>query len=302
MVGFQSLYSIALRRAVATAFAASATLLGPVRPLSAGILGDAASETRKERESASPNDDDPCDCDDDDDGFGEFLWDLTIGTMLETVFGPSEKRLGQDACGRTVVTRWYAVPQRDDIFAPFPYSQDTPGIIVPIDRPHVDSYLFSGRFAFEYGNDFDALDRFAGSALVEWRSGLGFDASGHVYREDLGAGEQDELSVGDVNLLWRMVQTERTQWRLGIGANWLADSIDAEAGLNFTLRADYFPARPFILSGEIDYGTIGSASMFHGRASVGVNIQQVEFFLGYDHRAIGDVEIAGPMLGVQLWY
>lgn len=299
MVGSRFLFAPAMRCATATASAA-AMLLVPARPLVAGILGDAASETRSERSSSS--DDERCDCDEDDDGFGAFLWDLTFGTMLETVFGPSEKRLEEDACGRTIVTRWYVIPQREDIFAPFPYSQDTPGVIVPIDRPHVDSYPFSGRFAFEYGNDFDVLDRFAGSALIEWRSGLGFDASGHIYREDLDAAGQDELSVGDANLLWRMVQTERTQWRLGIGANWLADAIDAEAGLNFTLRADFFPARPLILSGEIDCGTIGSAFTFHGRASAGFNVQQTEFFIGYDYRSIGDVDLEGPMLGVQFWY
>ncbi|MEX2185401.1 MAG: hypothetical protein WD875_01350 [Pirellulales bacterium] len=146
------------------------------------------------------------------------------------------------------------------------------------------------------------LDRFAGSALVEWRTGLGFDASSHVYREDLATGGRDQLGVGDVNLLWRMVETERTVWRLGVGMNWLADSIDDTGGVNLTLRTDFFPVKPLILSGEIDYGTLGHASTFHGRASAGFNIDQTEFFVGYDYRSIGSVELEGPMLDVQFWY
>ena len=273
------------------------------RLLQAGILGDAASETRStSSESSSSRQDDHCRCDDDDDGFGSFLWDLTVGSFLHVVFGGSEWRQDYDACGRPRWSRWYLIPTHDDEFAPFPYHQDTPGIIVPPDHPCCESCYFSARLAFEYGYDFDVLDRFAGSALVEWRNGLGFDASGHIYREELAAGGQDELSVGDVNVMWRMVETERTQWRLGLGVNWLADSIDTEAGLNFTLRADYFPVKPLILSGELDCGTIGSAGTFHGRGSVGFNIRQTEFFVGYDYRSIGEVDLEGPMLGVQFWY
>lgn len=268
--------------------------------LHAGILGDAANETRdgKPSEESSRHD---CD-DDDDDGFGSFLFDLVFGTMLECVFGTSEKRLGTDACGRTIVTRWYVIPYRDDVFTPFPYCQDNPGTLVPMDRPHVDSYYFAGRFAFEYGNNFDTLDRFAGSALVEWRTGLGFDASGHSYGEDLPTGGRDHLAIGDVNLLWRMAQTERTQLRLGVGMNWLADSVDTEAGINFTARGDIFPMKPLILTGEFDFGTIGDATTLHGRGSVGVNFGQTEFFVGYDYRSIDDVDLKSPMLGVQFWY
>ena len=102
--------------------------------------------------------------------------------------------------------------------------------------------------------------------------------------------------------MWRVNQTVRTQWRLGVGMSWLADSVDDTAGVNFALRTDYFPMKPLIFCGELDHGTLGHANTFHGRASVGFNIDQTEFFAGYDFRSIGDVDVEGPMLGVQFWY
>jgi hypothetical protein len=42
--------------------------------------------------------------------------------------------------------------------------------------------------------------------------------------------------------------------------------------------------------------------MFHTRATVGVNFQQIELFTGYDYRSIGSVHLDGPMIGLQFWY
>jgi hypothetical protein len=266
----------------------------------AGVLGDAASETR-DGNSSSGNARHDCD-DDDEEGLGSLIFELLFGWMIDSAYEPSEKQISSTECGGVVVARWYELPDRDDEFTPFPYSQDNPGILVPMDHRHVDSYYFSGRFAFEYGDDLDTIDRFAGTGLVEWRTGLGFDASGHIYRESLPTGGRDELSVGDVNVLWRMIQAQRAQIRLGIGMNWLSDSIDVDQGVNLTARGDIFPFKPVILSGELDFGTIGDATTLHARGSAGVNIGQTEFFVGYDYRSIGSVHIEGPMLGVQFWY
>jgi hypothetical protein len=279
-------------------------------PAPAGVLGDAADETRKpEPPSAPPSPPresrnerrDECH-DDDDEGFGQLIFELTAGLFLRSVFGTSYEETTLNESGEVVVETRRAPRGRGDSFAPFPYADGTPGIVVPTGWMNTTPFPFSARLAIEYGNDFDTLDRVGGTALVESSSGFGFDVSANLYSEDFVLDGRDRLGVGDANLLLRVIQTERTIWRLGIGANWLADSIDEETGINFTLRTDFFPVKPFILSGEMDVGKIGSADTFHGRASAGINIEQTEFFIGYDYRSIGDADLEGPMLGLQFWY
>ena len=78
--------------------------------------------------------------------------------------------------------------------------------------------------------------------------------------------------------------------------------MNSDAGLNFTLGADFYPNDPFIVSGEIDWGWLGAADLFHGRVSLGVIHHGWEMFAGYDYYHIGDVEIDGPMLGLRFWF
>jgi hypothetical protein len=272
----------------------------------AGVLGDAADETRKPEPPSvppsPPRDERRDDCHDDEEGFGQLIFELTAGLFLRSVFGTSYEETTLNESGEVVVERRRAPRGRGDSFAPFPYADGTPGIVVPTGWMNTTPFPFSARLAIEYGSDFDTLDRIGGTALLESSSGFGLDASVNLYSEHFVIDGRDRLGVGDANLLLRVIQTERTLWRLGIGANWLADSIDEETGVNFTLRTDYFPVRPCVLSGEVDVGKIGSADTFHGRASVGINIEQTEFFIGYDYRSIGDVDLEGPMLGLQFWY
>lgn len=188
------------------------------------------------------------------------------------------------------------------MFAPYPYAEGTPGIVFPTGWQNTTPYPFSARLAFEYGDDFDVLGRFAGAGMFESATGWGLDAAGHVYVEQLESNETNDLFIGEIDVLYRFFQTERTQWRAGVGMNYFEDTIDNTSGVKFTLRADYFPVNPLILSGEVEGGTLGHTSTFHTRASIGFNINQAEFFTGYDYRSIGSVHIEGPMLGVQFWY
>ena len=63
-----------------------------------------------------------------------------------------------------------------------------------------------------------------------------------------------------------------------------------------------FPAEPFVYSATIDWGRLGEASLFHGRASVGVLIDNVELFTGYDYLKVGDVAIDGVIAGIRIWF
>ena len=55
------------------------------------------------------------------------------------------------------------------------------------------------------------------------------------------------------------------EFRSGIGLSWLADQQDANFGFNFTYAVDVYPARPWIVSTEIDWGWLGDTSLFHAR-------------------------------------
>ena len=61
--------------------------------------------------------------------------------------------------------------------------------------------------------------------------------------------------------MFRFAQSPRSQWRAGIGFNWLDDPIDTNFGFNFTYGFDLFPRRPWVLSTELDWGTLGEAEL-----------------------------------------
>ena len=71
---------------------------------------------------------------------------------------------------------------------------------------------------------------------------------------------------------------------------------------NFTLRGDFAPCRPVVLSGEIDLGRLGDAEHLHLAGTAGVMLDRFEVYGGYDYRRIGDVELQGPMIGLRLWW
>ena len=65
---------------------------------------------------------------------------------------------------------------------------------------------------------------------------------------------------------------------------------------------DWFPLRPFITSLEADAGTLGQASLFHLRATQGINWRAGEAYLGYDYLDIGNFQLGGLVAGVRLWF
>lgn len=185
-------------------------------------------------------------------------------------------------------------------FARYPYADGCEGYMYSSDsRVGKD---WAGRVQFEFGSDFDGVDRTGGAFLIETVSGWGADFAWNSYREDVPGGGYDELHIGDANLLYRIAETDHSLVRVGVGAAWLGDAYDTDFGVNFTLRGDFMPADPVVLSGELDLGTLGDAQHVHAAGTVGVMLGRAEVYGGYDYRRIGDVEIEGPMLGLRVWF
>jgi hypothetical protein len=123
----------------------------------------------------------------------------------------------------------------------------------------------------------------------------------HFY-ERLNGGRSDELVLGDMNLTYNFGCGPRGTVRAGLGARVLADHGRSDWGVNFHLGADLFPARPWICTIGGDVGTVGDATVLHGRLTLGVVHRGWELFGGYDVMTIEDTTLHGPLVGVRVWF
>ncbi|REJ92920.1 MAG: hypothetical protein DWQ34_12020 [Planctomycetota bacterium] len=259
--------------------------------------GGALEAVREEVRDSSRNEDD-------DDDWGDH-WDddcddepSVFGAMIGEIFGPPILY--------TVSSPWWGphTALNDQWgfraeFADAPYSDHHNGYLL-INSPGAGRSV-AGRFSTEYGNDLSGLSRVGTRLLVDTSSRIGFDAEWSQWTEEVRGGH-DSLSTGDFNAILRFAQSERVQFRSGIGFNWLADSHDSDFGVNLTYGVDLFPARPWVVSSTFDCGTLGDAVLFRARGSVGVVWKCAELFTGYDYQRFGSADLHGPIIGLRLWY
>ncbi len=196
--------------------------------------------------------------------------------------------------------------EADRDFLTYPYQADFPGYWMhQHDRRQAGIGTYHPwllRLRGEYGEDFDSIRRVSMGVLYDTDLRVGLDASLDYYREWLPGGLRDDLWLGDVNVVYRFAQSERFALRSGLGANYLTGTGSTDFGFNFTYGGDWLPARPWILSANIDVGTLGKVGFFRGRATVGINVRKVEFFTGYDYLDVGTVQIGTVIGGIRLWY
>lgn len=152
----------------------------------------------------------------------------------------------------------------------------------------------------QYGSDFSELSHASGRAIWDSASRFGIDTEFFYRRERLRGGAVDELWTGDVNLVYSFARGARGHFRTGLGVNWLGARGQADAGLNFTYGGELYPVRPLVLTGDVDWGRIGAASLFHGRVTVGVTRAGWGAFTGYDYFRVGDGELHAWINGVEL--
>ena len=204
---------------------------------------------------------DDCDDDDDDDkhGFRQALGQAIAFTLTSPYWLP-----------RGMVA--------DDSFAPgyfarYPYHGGQDGAMAPdVLPPLKDDYSpWLVRIRAEYAEDFDDLSRIGGGLLLDTAPRWGVDTAFDYRRESLALGRHDSLWTGDCNLVYRFAQSSQVQMRSGVGFNWLADASGGEFGLNVTYGGDWFPRDPWIVSAELDWGKLGSATL--GGSKVGVAVR-----------------------------
>lgn len=224
------------------------------------------------------------------DPFGEVIGEVLVAAATSPFWVPRD--LVQDS------------GLDDGRFLCYPYQSGFDGYLLNNNSDQfIDTnYPWLLRLQGEYGEDFDSIRRASMRVLYETSSRLGADLSIDYYREWLGIGARDDLWLGDANVVYRFAQSDRLLMRAGIGMNYLTGSGFTDLGFNFTYGGDWFPVRPWIVSADIDVGTLGKADFFHGRVTVGVNVRKVEFYSGYDYLDVGSTQIGTVIGGIRLWY
>jgi hypothetical protein len=158
------------------------------------------------------------------------------------------------------------------------------------------------RLDIEYVETFDDLDRFGGHLLVETAPRFGLTASASRLEERVSDGTWDHLQMGDCNVVYRFAQGDWGEFRAGVGLNWLNDSQATSFGVNFNYAADLYPKPPWVISVEVDGGTLGHAGVFRFRTTAGVVFHGVEAYTGYEYTDIGQARWSGLIGGLRFWF
>ncbi len=244
-------------------------------------------EAAPAKSDKSPDCDDPEAC--------AALGELFFNSAVETLYRMPRALLKDD--GDTV-----------RYFSPYPYAWHGPGHLLAVDgdllRRVEPSQLrgLSGRVDVEGSSDFQGIDRVNGHLLLDTNVRFGFQGDWSYLTERLGAGRRDEMFLTDLNVVYRLAQNDRAEVRAGVGARLSTDRQATHGGFNLTYGIDVFPRQPWVVSTVFDVGSLGSAAVFHGRATVGVLLQRWEVFTGFDYLRIGSVDFYGPVAGVRLWF
>ena len=183
-------------------------------------------------------------------------------------------------------------------FARYPYRHGRDGFM-SVDYEGDSSWLIRVRAG--YADDFDVMSRIGGQILFDHASRFGLDTEFNHQREGFRAPVEDELWMGDANVVYRFAQSTKLQMRSGIGFNWLSDGVGSDFGFNFTYGGDWFPLNPWVVSTEIDWGRLGAAGLFHGRATIGFHYHRAEVYTGYDYLDIGNTQIDSLIAGIRFW-
>lgn len=191
--------------------------------------------------------------------------------------------------------------QRTGWFTQYPYQFGDSYMTFssPTDEPWKPS-LWSLRAESDFGTNFASQQLVGGHILWEHQHRWGLEARFARLEDEFQSGT-DSLWFGDVNGTYRFAQSEHWLFRGGLGINWLADQGD-HYGANATYQIDWFPSEPFVLSTDLDVGTLGDAWLFHFQQTAGVTWRGVEARVGYDYLDVGSAQFSMFLCGVRCWF
>ncbi|WP_254512211.1 hypothetical protein [Anatilimnocola floriformis] len=200
---------------------------------------------------------------------------------------------------------------RPGYFPAFPYQYDVGYMLIP---PNVyegntgtrDPFTYAVRARSDYGTNFTGLNWVGGQVLAEFSTRFGLESDFRFYQQDFFNPPQnaahDTAWLGDANVFYRFAQNEFMQFRTGLGVNWLSDRLHTDVGFNFTYAADFYSTKPWVISGEFDWGRLGDETLLHARITTGVQVKGLEAYVGYDLIDVGKFQSNSLIAGVRLWF
>ncbi len=252
--------------------------------------------------------------------WGGYLWPEGWWTQRNEDF--SESALSQPSFGKLFGQIGWLSPKRESLTSEL--TSDT--IIIRGENSGLGSGLFSewraapdyqitlvrggvpqlfgarGRLRGEYGDEFDDVKRIRGQMLLNLIGNhIGIDASVNSWEDHRPRPQSlGDFWTGDANLVYSL-GAQRVAMRGGVGAAWVYDN-DLDVGHNFTYGADLYLTRPWLLSGEVDWGQINSDKLFHWRATAGLQLLRFEIYVGYDSYKWDRIRFDGPVAGAGIWF
>lgn len=289
------------------------TVLLLCAPADAGKLGDAGRATRSPSSNSSssssnrsPGDSSCSSRRDDDDGAQLALWILTSPWS-----GP-----------------YYALESTErgsPTYEDYPYSHGSNGLLRYPEIPPDDALdevpakdPLAGRSDSASGKSMAGQIRLEGGYILGgvYRGGVGgrlmppgrveLDVNFHALAEALVDGSVDRATFGNAHLGLRFAESEHVQFRTAFGYQQFADKEGVEPGIDFSYGFEAEIGAHLILAASGDLGSAGHAFVWQARATLGVMIDRMEIYAGYDHIGIervgvGDVPLGGPTAGIRAW-
>jgi len=235
---------------------------------------------------------------DDDDDWEDALFDAAEESWFDESFGKAFT---------FVVLLPFRGPREgleDAGFAPARFQEYPgrrgPGYWIAPDEARADK-RWSFRPRAELGTDFDDLERTGLAFELEHENRFGLDVAWSRFHEDLAVGT-DELDLADVNLVYRFAQGPRAAFRAGLGVNYLNDTFGEDYGFNSTYAAMFLPAEHLTLGFEGDLGTLGDATLWHLRGSIGFALERFELYAAYDAWDVDSADLDSFSVGLRAWF
>lgn len=120
-------------------------------------------------------------------------------------------------------------------------------------------------------------------------------------------GQLDAVTLGRVDVGFRIVDLTDVDARLRLGLNHWIDATGHSFGVAGGLAVDVFPGAPWVLSVEAGGGSLGQAGIVQARATAGVMFGLIELGLGWDHTTLltsdgsPSVHLSGPIAITRFW-
>jgi hypothetical protein len=160
----------------------------------------------------------------------------------------------------------------------------------------------SGRFRADYTYDSSGLSRVGGNLMLSSALPLALDTEFYYREREIIAGGEEEITNGDVNVIYRLNVNPRYKFRTGAGVNWREIDGEIDLGFNTTYGLDFTLYGPWLFSAVIDLGLLGDDTLFRWRITTGVVLGNLELFVGYDDYKAGDDRFNGILGGAGFWF